>query len=79
MLALIYRGQTIANREGLFNTFITEQLSQGKTTPTDQAALQWLAQKLETRSRTFRLLTNYRPPGCLLRGGCCIDCWWWCF
>ena len=30
-------------------------MSQGKTTPTDQAALQWLAQKLETRSRTFRL------------------------
>jgi hypothetical protein len=55
MLALMYRRQTIANREGLFNTFITEQLNQGKTTPTDQASLQWLAQKLETRSRTFRL------------------------
>jgi hypothetical protein len=55
MLATMYRGQAIADREGLFNTFITEQLHRGAVPPTEQASLQWLAQRLENRSRTFRL------------------------
>jgi hypothetical protein len=55
MLGVMYRGQTIANREFLLSTFMAEQLSQGKVSEKDQQALQWLAQKLENRLRTFRL------------------------
>jgi len=55
MLAVMYQGQAIPNREALFNTFITEQLRRGNVPKQDQASLQWLAQKLETRSRDFRL------------------------
>lgn len=55
MLGVMYRGQTISNRDALFNTFIAEQLSQGNVSEQDQSPLQWLAQKLEPRSRNFRL------------------------
>ena len=55
MLGVMYRGQSMRNREALFDTFIAEQLQQAKLKETDQASLQWLAQQLETRSRTFRL------------------------
>ncbi len=55
MLAVMYKGQPIANRDALFETFIAEQLNRGKVSDSDKASLQWLAQKLETRSRSFRL------------------------